>query len=302
MTSRKQKLKYHIDISIQTLCYDVLNLAQVPRISLDYLCDVSTSWLESTCGKFNWLDMIWWDTHDCLRSHSWQFRSEQNPRHEVEGTARRAQWQDCAEAQTGRVARWKSLLSERHIKACKFEALEFAKKPLNDYQTVRSKILWSDEAKIELLGFNSKRDVWRKAGTANHWLNTIPPVKHGGGSIMLWGCFSAAGSGGLVRVEGKLNGAMYRDQRWMKTWSRTLRTSVSAEGSASNRTTTLTTPPRWHRSGLGIALWMSFSGPANTLTWTQSKIHPTRQSLRGSATNPLRRILEGQGIDLTDVK
>ena len=28
---------------------------------------------------------------------------------------------------------------------------------------------------------------------------------------MLWGCFSAAGTGGLVRVEGKLNGAKYRD-------------------------------------------------------------------------------------------
>ena len=28
---------------------------------------------------------------------------------------------------------------------------------------------------------------------------------------MLWGCFSVAGTGGLVRVEGKLNGAKYRD-------------------------------------------------------------------------------------------
>ena len=28
---------------------------------------------------------------------------------------------------------------------------------------------------------------------------------------MLYGCFSAAGTGGLVRLEGKLNGAKYRD-------------------------------------------------------------------------------------------
>ena len=28
---------------------------------------------------------------------------------------------------------------------------------------------------------------------------------------MQWGCFSAAGTGGLTRAEGKLNGAMYRD-------------------------------------------------------------------------------------------
>jgi hypothetical protein len=32
-----------------------------------------------------------------------------------------------------------------------------------------------------------------------------------GGSIMLWGCFSAAGSGRLVRDEGKMNGEKYRE-------------------------------------------------------------------------------------------
>jgi hypothetical protein len=36
-------------------------------------------------------------------------------------------------------------------------------------------------------------------------------VKHGGGSIMLWGCFSAARTGRLVRMEAKMNGAKYRE-------------------------------------------------------------------------------------------
>ena len=36
-------------------------------------------------------------------------------------------------------------------------------------------------------------------------------VKHDGGSIMLWGCFSAAGTCSLVRIEGKMNGKKYRD-------------------------------------------------------------------------------------------
>lgn len=100
----------------------------------------------------------------------------------------------------GRVARRKPLLSARHMKA----RMEFAK-------MVRNKILWSDETKIELFGLNSKRYVWRKPGTAPHLSNTVPTVKHGGGSIMLWGCFSAAGTGRLVAIEGKMNAAKYRD-------------------------------------------------------------------------------------------
>ncbi|KAG2457190.1 TC1A transposase, partial [Polypterus senegalus] len=107
----------------------------------------------------------------------------------------------------GRVDRRKPLLSKRHMAAC----LEFAKRHLKDSQTMRNKILLSDETKIELFGVNARCHVWRKPGTAHHQVNTIPTVKHGGGSIMLWGCFSVAGTGRLVRIKGKMTAAMYRD-------------------------------------------------------------------------------------------
>jgi hypothetical protein len=58
--------------------------------------------------------------------------------------------------------------------------------------------------KIELLGLNAKCHVWRKPVT-------IPILRHGGGSLMLWGCFSAAGTGRLVRVKAKMNRAKYRE-------------------------------------------------------------------------------------------
>ena len=75
--------------------------------------------------------------------------------------------------------------------------LVFAKRHLKDSDHEKQQ---SDETKIKLFGLNSKCHGWRKPGS-------IPTVRHGGGSIMLWGCFSVTGR--LVRVEGKMNGAKY---------------------------------------------------------------------------------------------
>ena len=83
---------------------------------------------------------------------------------------------------------------KRHITA----RVQFAKRHPKDSQIMRNTILWSDETKIELFVLNAMRHVWRKPGT-------IPIVKHGGGRIMLWICFSVAGTGRLVRIEVKMN-------------------------------------------------------------------------------------------------
>ena len=57
------KVKTVIYISIQTLCYEIRNWAQVQTVYIDHPWDVSTTLLQSTCGKFNWLYMIWKGTH-----------------------------------------------------------------------------------------------------------------------------------------------------------------------------------------------------------------------------------------------
>ncbi|KAK3575072.1 hypothetical protein QTP86_019751, partial [Hemibagrus guttatus] len=104
-------------------------------------------------------------------------------------------------------ARRVPLLKPVHVRA----HLKFAREHLEDPEEDWENVIWSDETKIELFGKNSTCRVWRRKNAELHPKNTIPTVKHGGGNIMLWGCFSAKGPGRLIRVKERMNGAMYRE-------------------------------------------------------------------------------------------
>ena len=94
---------------------------------------------------------------------------------------------------------------------------------------------YSDETKIELFGqhLSSPRD-------------TIPTVKHGGGSIMLWGCLSSAGNGKLVRNEEIMDGAKYRES----IEGNLFQSSTDLRLGPSSRTMTLSILLKQHLSGL----------------------------------------------------
>ncbi len=92
-----------------------------------------------------------------------------------------------------------------HKKACK----QFAKdKQLKDMD-YWNHVLWSDETKINLFGSDSVKRVWRQPG--EKYKCVLPTVKHGGGSVMVWGCMSATGTGELQFIEGTMNANMYCD-------------------------------------------------------------------------------------------
>jgi hypothetical protein len=89
------------------------------------------------------------------------------------------------------VARKNPLLKEINLQT----RLVFPKRHVEDSPNIWKKVLWSDKTTIELFGHQGKCYVWCKPNSSHHPENTIPTVKHGGGSIMLWGVFHRQGLG-----------------------------------------------------------------------------------------------------------
>lgn len=106
----------------------------------------------------------------------------------------------------GRRPRRKPLLKLAHKKACK----QFAEDNLSKSMNYWNHVMWSDETKINLFGSDGVQHVWR-GGEEYHENCVLLTVKHGGGSIMVWGCMSAAGTGELRFIEGNMDSNMYCD-------------------------------------------------------------------------------------------
>uniref|UniRef100_A0A7I4YEL3 Paired domain-containing protein n=1 Tax=Haemonchus contortus TaxID=6289 RepID=A0A7I4YEL3_HAECO len=107
----------------------------------------------------------------------------------------------------GRRPSKKPLVTAKNRKA----RLGFARKHLAWNRDDWKKVLFSDESKFCLFGSDGIMYIRRPVNKRCDPEYQIPTVKHGGGSVMLWGCFSLSGVGPLVRIQGNMNSAQYRD-------------------------------------------------------------------------------------------
>jgi len=71
------------------------------------------------------------------------------------------------------------------------------------------KVVWSDESRFTLFQSDKKIHVWRLPKESHDVSCLVPTIKHGGGGVMMWGCFSWYGLGPLVRIDGRVNSERY---------------------------------------------------------------------------------------------
>ena len=67
-----------------------------------------------------------------------------------------------------------------------------------------NRVLYTDESKFEIFGTKRHQYVQRRIGEAYQPECLNPTIKHGGGSLQVWGCLSSSGVGDLIKIEGRL--------------------------------------------------------------------------------------------------
>src|ERR1700761_241542 len=97
------------------------------------------------------------------------------------------------------------LLSARHRKV----HLDFAHAhedwTLDDWK----RVVWSDETKINHLGSDGHKWVWKKPGEGLSDRLVEGTAKFGGGSIMIWGCMTWEGLGYAAKIDGRMDSDLY---------------------------------------------------------------------------------------------
>lgn len=73
------------------------------------------------------------------------------------------------------------------------------------------KVLWSDESPYVIFGGKTRSNVRRRDGEKLNPDCVDKTVKHGGGKINIWGCFSSKGVGNLTKVNGIMDKKLYKN-------------------------------------------------------------------------------------------
>ncbi|GFV43210.1 transposable element Tcb1 transposase [Trichonephila clavipes] len=111
------------------------------------------------------------------------------------------------ESYYGREARKKPFISERNRR----KRLDFVKSHVNLSDEFWNAVIFSNESKFNIFGSDGLQYVWRKPNTELEKQYLTSTVKHGGGSVLVWGCMAANEVGKLCFIVGIMTAHTYID-------------------------------------------------------------------------------------------
>jgi len=100
----------------------------------------------------------------------------------------------------------KPKLTPAHIRA----RLEWARKHRDWTEDDWRRVIWSDETKINRLGSDGQVTALIRDGEPVSERHVLQTERHGGGSVMVWGCMTWHGVGFMCRIEGNMDRALYQ--------------------------------------------------------------------------------------------
>jgi hypothetical protein len=71
------------------------------------------------------------------------------------------------------------------------------------------RVIWSDETRINCFGSDGKTWVWKNPNNKNQKGLYQETPKHGGGSLMMWGCMTYSGAGYISKIDSTMDAALY---------------------------------------------------------------------------------------------
>jgi transposase len=89
--------------------------------------------------------------------------------------------------------------------------LEFARRHREWTIADWKRVIWSDETEINRFCSDGRSWCWVRDGESRQPHHVKQTVKHGGGSLMIWGCMTAHGPGFMCRVFGKMMQHSYKE-------------------------------------------------------------------------------------------
>lgn len=107
----------------------------------------------------------------------------------------------------GKIAVVKPLLRPANI----VKRMQWARDHLSWTESDWENVLWSDESPFVLFGGSTRSWVRRRENERLHPHCVDARVKHGGGKLNVWGCFTANGVGSITRINGTMDQAAYKN-------------------------------------------------------------------------------------------